>query len=86
MVPLLSCSPHPVKPMRSTYAPESPRKDEPCQACSPIQTTGQERLRPESAIGGSSAASVVQLEKMEPKQVSWWLSRWGQRCPWGIHT
>lgn len=77
MVPLLSCSPHPVKPMRSTSAPESPRKEEPRQACSPspIQMAGQERLVPKSAIGGSSAASVVQLEKTEPKQVRWWLSR-----------
>ncbi|XP_039189800.1 rab11 family-interacting protein 5 [Crotalus tigris] len=63
-------SPHPVKPMRSTPAPESPHKEEPFQACSPspVKAAGQERLVPKSAIGGSSAGSVVQLEKTEPKQ------------------
>ncbi|XP_032080070.1 rab11 family-interacting protein 5 isoform X2 [Thamnophis elegans] len=65
-------SPHPVKPMRSTPAPESPRKETAGLASSPShgQITGQEQLAPMSAISGTFAASVVPLEKMEAKQQS----------------
>lgn len=82
MMPLVSCSPHPVKPMRSTPAPESPRKETARLASSPSrgQITGQEQLTPMSAISGSFAASVVPLEKMEPKQVRRWLGHRGQTC------
>ncbi|XP_058049816.1 rab11 family-interacting protein 5 isoform X2 [Ahaetulla prasina] len=65
-----TASPHPVKPMRSTPAPESPHKEKARQASSlsPGQNTDQEQLTPKSAISGSFAASVVQLEKTESKQ------------------
>lgn len=82
MMPLVSCSPHPVKPMRSTPAPESPRKEKARQASSlsPGQTTDQEQLTPKPTVSGSFAVSVVQLEKTEPKQVRKGLSRRGQVC------
>ncbi|XP_026572979.1 rab11 family-interacting protein 1-like [Pseudonaja textilis] len=65
-----TASPHPVKPMRSTAAPESPGKERPPEASSPspIQTAGQEQLTLQSVISGSFAASVMQLEETEPSQ------------------